>query len=131
MQITLEQMIIVEIHLGQIARYCHPKIATYTYSVKNGSHIIDVVKTRQKLAAAKEFVTRARMEEKDILFVGTQQHVIKEVEAIAHNSQSFSITERWLGGILTNWSTVQASILQLHRLERNQRENLWNYLPKR
>merc|ERR1740138_1001938 len=102
-------MMISGIHFGHPTRHWHPKIAAYTYGIRNGSHLIDLVKTEQQLKEAQKLVTRVRREGKESLFV----------------------RERWLGGILTNWFTVQASLLQLHRLERNKKEGPWELLPKK
>jgi len=131
MKITLEQMMVAGIHFGHPTHHWHPKIATYTYGVRNGSHLIDLVKTSRQLKKAQDLVTRVRREGKEILFVGTKKQAAKRIKERAHSSQSFFVRERWLGGILTNWSTVQASLIKLHRLEREKKRGPWDSLPKK
>jgi small subunit ribosomal protein S2 len=131
MKITLEQMMISGIHFGHPTRHWHPKIATYTYGIRNGNHLIDLVKTSQQLKEAQKLVTRVRREGKEILFVGTKKQSSQRIKERAESSQSFFVRDRWLGGILTNWFTVQASLLQLHRLEREKKEGPWELLPKK
>jgi small subunit ribosomal protein S2 len=131
MKITLEQMMISGIHFGHPTRHWHPKIAAYTYGIRNGSHLIDLVKTRKQLKEAQRLVTRVRREGKEILFVGTKKQSSQRIKERAQSSKSFFVRERWLGGILTNWFTVQASLLQLHRLERDKKEGPWESLPKK
>jgi small subunit ribosomal protein S2 len=73
MKVTLEQMMIAGIHFGHPTQHWHPKIASYTYGVRNGSYLIDLVKTSKKLREAQKLVTRVRREGKEILFVGTKK----------------------------------------------------------
>jgi len=131
MKITLEQMMIAGIHFGHPTHHWHPKISAYTYGTQNGSYLIDLVKTHQKLKEAQKFVTRVRREGKEILFVGTKPQASKRIKERAYSSKSFFVRERWLGGMLTNWFTVQASLLQLHRLERSQKNSPWESMQKK
>jgi small subunit ribosomal protein S2 len=117
--------------LGHPTCYWNPKIKVYTYGVKNGTHLIDLVKTRKQLKTAKKFLREVGRNKKEILFVGTKDQAEQAVEERAKASQSFFVTERWLGGILTNWSTIQASLLQLSRLEREEKNGSWISLSKK
>jgi small subunit ribosomal protein S2 len=119
------------IHLGHPVRYWNPKIAIYTYGVRNGIRLINLVKTYQQLKKAKKFLELSSKDGKSILFIGTKSQAAQSIKRRAQDSQSFFVRERWLGGILTNWSTVQTSLLQLHRLEREERKNSWNSLSKK
>jgi small subunit ribosomal protein S2 len=76
-------------------------------------------------------LTRIKRYGKNILFVGTKIQAAQTVREIAHVSQSFFVTERWLGGILTNWSTIQDSLLQLHHLRREKEKGAWASLSKK
>jgi small subunit ribosomal protein S2 len=93
--------------------------------------LIDLVKTYKQLEEAKKFLGRIRGYGRDILFIGTKSQAAKVVRERAKTSQSFFVSERWLGGILTNWSTVQGSLLQLHRLEREEEKGVWVHLSKK
>lgn len=131
MEFTLEKRIAAGIHLGHPVRYWNPKISIYTYGVRNGIRLIDLVKTYQQLREAQKFLTRRKRHGKNILFVGTKPQAIHAVKARAQASRSFFVRERWLGGMLTNWSTVQGSLLQLHRLEREKEKGSWASLSKK
>jgi small subunit ribosomal protein S2 len=123
MKVTLEQMIIAGIHLGHPTPRWHPKMITYTYGSRKGIHVIDLVKTRQQLEKAEQFLTKIRRKGRNILFVGTKKQAAEIIKDRAKATNSFFVRERWLGGILTNWSVVQASLLRLHYLERKQKES--------
>jgi len=131
MEFTLEKRIAAGIHLGHPVRYWNPKISIYTYGIRNGVRLIDLVKTSQQLKEAKRFLTRRRSYGKNILFIGTKPQAASIVKERAQESRSFFVRERWLGGILTNWSTVQGSLLQLHRLEREKEKGSWTSLSKK
>jgi small subunit ribosomal protein S2 len=131
MEFTLEKRIAAGIHLGHPVRYWNPKIAIYTYGVRNGIRLIDLVKTHRQLGEAKKFLTRMKRQGKHILFIGTKFQAKQTVKERAHRSKSFFVTERWLGGMLTNWSTVQISLIQLHRLGRENDKGSWISLSKK
>jgi small subunit ribosomal protein S2 len=131
MKVTLEQIIVVGIHLGHPTRQWNPKMSSYTYGIQNGIHLIDLVKTMQQIEKAQAFVREVRKSGKGILFVGTKYQAAEVIEEVAYASQSFFVNKRWLGGILTNWVTVQASLFQLHRLESEKNTGMWDLLPKK
>jgi small subunit ribosomal protein S2 len=93
--------------------------------------LIDLVKTHQQIREAKKFLARIKRHGKSILFIGTKQQATYTVKERAKASGSFFVRERWLGGILTNWTTVQGSLLQLHRLEREKGKGSWITLSKK
>jgi len=131
MKFTIEKRVAAGIHLGHPIRYWNPKIIRYTYGVRNGIHLIDLVKTRRQLKKAREFLKKASGEKKRILFIGTKRQAAEVVKERAKSSYSFFVVERWLGGILTNWTTVQASLLKLSRLEREEKKGSWTLLSKK
>jgi small subunit ribosomal protein S2 len=131
MKFTIEKGIAMGIHLGHPTRYWNPKIDSYTYGTRNGISLIDLVKTRRQLEKAKEFLKgRIAENNKNILFIGTKKQATHAIKERAEISLNFFVNERWLGGILTNWSTVKKSLLQLHRLEREEKKSSWISLPK-
>jgi len=131
MEFTLEKRITAGIHLGHPIRYWNPKIARYTYGIRNGIRLINLVKTHQQFKEAKKFLRRIKRHEKSILLIGTKDQAVKAIKENAKTSQSFFVRERWLGGTLTNWSTVQTSLLQLHCLEREKKKNAWAIFSKK
>jgi small subunit ribosomal protein S2 len=130
-QITLEQIVITGIHLGHPTRCWHPKIAPYIYGVRNGSHLIDLVVTRAQLDVTQRFLQQITREGKRILFVGSEPHTKQITEERALASQSFFVKGRWLGGTLTNLSTIQISLSQLSRLEQDESTGAWANLTKK
>jgi len=131
MEGLIEEIIIVGIHLGHATCLWHPKMKPYIYSARNGIHLIDLIKTCQQLEKAQKFVSRVRRNGNGILFVGTKVQAARAIRESAVRSKSFFVNKRWLGGMLTNLTTIQASLFQLHRLEREQRSGDWALLPKK
>jgi small subunit ribosomal protein S2 len=131
MKITLEQILITGIHIGNSVSSWNPKISRYIYGVQKGFYVLDLVKTYKQLVDAQIFITGVRREGKRILFVGTNVQVRIAVEERARASQSFFVRKRWLGGMLTNWTTIRSLLLQLHRLEREQRLGIWSVKRKK
>jgi small subunit ribosomal protein S2 len=131
MEFTLEKRIAAGIHLGHPTRYWNPKMGIYTYGIRSGVRLLDLVKTCRQLIEAKKFLRRMRRHGKNIFFVGTKTQAKQTVKESAKTSRRFFVRERWLGGMFTNWSTVQISLLQLHRLEREKEKGSWNSLSKK
>lgn len=131
MKVTLEQMIIFGIHLGHPTFHWNPKMSIYTYGIREGIHLIDLIKTRKQLTKAHDFVKRVRANGDRILFVGTKVQRAKSIQERAIESKSFYINKRWLGGTLTNWITIRQSLLQLHNLEQEKKKGKWDILPKK
>ena len=131
MKITLKQMIVVGIHLGHPKYQWYPIIAPYIYGVQDGAHLIDLVQTRKKIKEARQFVMNIVRKGKSVFFVGTKSQAAPTIREIACASQSVFVNERWLGGMLTNWSTIQTSLLQLHHFEREQEEGAWKSMQKK
>merc|ERR1712151_729009 len=119
------------IHLGHPVRRWNPKMAPYIYGVKNGSHLIDLVRTRNQLNEARHFLTIIAREGKCALFVRDKTHIGRIAIDGAFSSQSFFVRGRWLGGTLTNWSTIQISLLQLHSFIRSKKKCVLTGLKKK
>lgn len=119
------------IHLGHSRRVWNPKMTPYIYMKSNNIHIIDLIQTYSHLKQASRFLARATASGKTILFVGTKKQSSKLVSEIAKSCNSFFVTERWLGGLLTNWVTIQNSITKLNKLEFQEKNNYFEGLPKK
>jgi small subunit ribosomal protein S2 len=89
MTFTLEKRITANIHLGHPTRYWNPKIAIYTYGVRNGVHLIDLIKTCKQLDIAKKFLSKIQQEKGDILFIGTKRQAAQPIKESATASKSF------------------------------------------
>lgn len=131
MTTTLEEMVQLGIHLGHQARKWNPKMAPYIYDKRNGTHIIDIVQTVSQLKEVSTFLTKAASENKTFLFVGTKKQISHIVKDAALNCQSSYLTQRWLGGMLTNWQTMRKSILRLTELKAQEKNGYFNAMPKK
>lgn len=106
------------VHFGHKTSHWHPKMAKYIHSKRQDSHIIDLVKTVEGLEAALPFLTKVAASGKQILFVGTKKHTKDLIREVAIAAGQPYVTERWLGGTLTNVSTVAQQIKKLKDLEK-------------
>ena len=113
----VQSLIEAGIHYGHRTSGWNPKMTPYIYGKKNGIHIIDVRETIKGLLLAKKFITRTVAEGKDVLFVGTKRQARPAIEAACEESGMHYVTERWLGGTLTNFRTIRARLKRLEELE--------------
>ncbi len=104
-------------HFGHKTSRWHPKMAPYIHSKRNGSHIIDLTKTVEGLNEALDFLAKTASEGKQVLFVATKNQAQEIVKETAEALGMPYVTERWLGGMLTNWNTISAQIKVLKDLE--------------
>ena len=104
-------------HFGHKTERCHPKMAPYIHSKRNGTHIIDLTKTVDSLEQALAFLNKTAAEGKQILFVGTKRQAQDSVKKVAEELNMPYVTERWLGGMLTNWNTIGGRVKHLQELE--------------
>ena len=105
------------VHFGHQTRRWNPKMREYIFGERNGIHIIDLQKTLKMFKDAARFVTEAASQGKTVLFVGTKRQAQEAVASEAERCEMYFINSRWLGGLLTNWATVQNSIKRLKELE--------------
>ena len=119
MAVTVDIKALLEagVHFGHKTSRWHPKMAPYIHSKRQDSHIIDLTKTVEGLDVALPFLTRVAANGKQVLFVGTKKHTKEIVKATAESIKQPYVTERWLGGILTNVATVGQQIKKLKDLE--------------
>jgi small subunit ribosomal protein S2 len=128
---TLEEMVQLGLHLGHQARKWNPKMAPYIYSKRNGTHIIDIVQTVSQIKEVSKFLTKTASEGKTFLFVGTKKQISQIVKNAALDCNSYYLTQRWLGGMLTNWQTMKTSIARLNELKVLEKYGHFNTMPKK
>jgi len=128
---TLEEMVQLGLHLGHQARKWNPKMAPYIYGKRNGTHIIDIVQTVSQLKEVSKFLTKAASEGKTFLFVGTKKQISHIVKEAALECNSYYLTQRWLGGMLTNWQTMKTSIARLTELKVLEKYGQFDTMPKK
>src|ERR1700753_1981273 len=115
--VDIKQLLEAGAHFGHQTSRWHPKMAQYIHSKRGGSHIIDLTKTVEKLEVALSFLSEVASKDKQILFVGTKRQAQDIVKKLAEDTKQPYVTERWLGGMLTNWKTIGAQIRHLVDLE--------------
>ena len=104
-------------HFGHKTSRWHPKMAPYIHSKRNGSHIIDLVQTVDKLETALDFIEKTAAQGKQVLIVGTKRQVHDIALQLANETKMPYVVERWLGGMLTNYNTINVRIKHLKDLE--------------
>lgn len=129
--ITLRKLLEAGVHYGHPTKKWNPKMGKYIYCPRNGIYIIDLNKTQAALIDAYKKLESIVLEGGKVLIVGTKDSAKEIVEAEATRSGSFYITNRWLGGILTNFKTIQTRIRKLKDLESDEADGVWEKLPKK
>lgn len=115
--VDIKKLLEAGAHFGHKTSRWHPKMAPFIHSKRNGSHIIDLTKTVEGLNVALDFMSQTAAEGKQVLFVGTKRQVQDIVKASAEEVKMPFVTERWLGGMLTNWPTIGGRVKRLKDLE--------------
>ncbi|MFZ5376753.1 MAG: 30S ribosomal protein S2 [Patescibacteria group bacterium] len=113
----LQQLLEAGCHFGHQKRKWHPKMAEYIYMEKNGVHIFDLVKTAAQLQTAYNYAYQLGKEGKTVIFVGTKRQAREVVRTAAEKAGVFHITQRWMGGLLTNWEQINKSIRRMIEIE--------------
>ena len=103
----------------------------FIYGQRNGIHIIDIVQTLVYLEETKQFLTKQSSDGKTILFVGTKRQAAPIIKSAAEECDSFYVNQRWLGGMLTNWSTIRTCIDKLNAMDKQEEEGKLAQLPKK
>ena len=116
-EVSLEKLLEAGVHFGHQTRRWNPKMKRFIFAERNGIHIIDLRKTLDRLKAAQQAVREVVLRGERILFVCTKKQLRGVVEEEAKNSGSYWVTERWLGGMLTNFQTIRQQIRRLKELE--------------
>lgn len=129
--ISMKQLLEAGVHFGHQTRRWNPKMAKYIFTERNGIYIIDLQKTVRKVDEAYEFVRSVAEEGKTVLFVGTKKQAQEAVKEEAIRSGQFFVNERWLGGMLTNFQTIQKRINRLKELEAMETDGTFDVLTKK
>jgi small subunit ribosomal protein S2 len=129
--VTLGELIDAGVHFGHQASRWNPKMFPYIYTEQNGIHVIDLVQTARLLTHASKYVQKAAKEGKRFLFIGTKRQAASIIAEEATKCQEFYINHRWLGGTLTNWSTVQNRVNYLKDLNSKEERGDFENLPKK
>ena len=129
--VAMKQLLEAGVHFGHQTRRWEPKMAEYIFQARNGIHIIDLQKTSKKLDEAYKFMKEQAEEGKTFLFVGTKKQAQECIKDAAIKSNMYYVDQRWLGGMLTNFKTIQASVKKLKDLEEMSQNGTFDVLPKK
>ena len=129
--VAMKQLLEAGVHFGHQTRRWDPKMAEYIFQARNGIHIIDLQKTSKKLDEAYKFVKEQAEEGKTVLFVGTIKQAQECIKEAAQKCNMYYVDQRWLGGMLTNFKTIQGRIARLNQLETMSTDGTFDLLPKK
>ena len=129
--ISMKQLLEAGVHFGHQTRRWNPKMAPYIFTERNGIYIIDLQKTVRKIDEAYMFVRDLAMEGKSILFVGTKKQAQESIESEAKRCGMYYVNNRWLGGTLTNFRTIQTRIKKLNEIDKMETDGQFDVLPKK
>lgn len=129
--VSLAQMMESGVHFGHQTRRWNPKMSPYIYTSRNGVHIIDLVQTAQLMEEAYTFMRTAAEQGKKFLFIGTKRQAAGIIAQEASRCGAYYVNQRWLGGMLTNWTTIKTRVERLKDLERRQESGALDLLPKK
>ena len=130
-KVTMKLLLEAGVHFGHQTKRWHPKMKPFVFTERNGIHIIDLQKTLKRLERAAEFIETISKEGKTILFVGTKKQAQDTIKSEAERSEMPYVTHRWLGGTLTNFSTIRQRIAYLLLQEDRKERGEFAYLPKK
>jgi small subunit ribosomal protein S2 len=127
----MKQLLEAGVHFGHQTRRWNPKMAPYIFTERNGIYIIDLQKTVKKLEEAYLFVREVSAEGKEVLFVGTKKQASDSIREEAVRAGAHYVNARWLGGMMTNFKTIQRRIQRLEQLHQMAEDGTFALLPKK
>lgn len=129
--ISMKQLLEAGVHFGHQTRRWNPKMKKYIFVERNGIYIIDLQKTVKKLEEAYEFMRQVGQDGGKVLFVGTKKQAQDAIKEEAERSGNYYINQRWLGGTLTNFGTIQKRVARMKEIEKMEEEGIFDVLPKK
>ena len=129
--ISMKQLLEAGVHFGHQTRRWNPKMKKYIFTERNGIYIIDLQKTVKKVEEAYKYVKELAANGGTMLFVGTKKQAQDSVKEEAIRSGMYYVNQRWLGGTLTNFETIQKRIARLKDIERMEEDGTFDVLPKK
>ena len=129
--ISMKQLLEAGVHFGHQTRRWNPKMKEYIFTERNGIYIIDLQKTVKKIDEAYAFVRDIAMNNGTVLFVGTKKQAQDSIEQEAKRCEMFYVNQRWLGGLLTNFKTIQTRIAKLNQINKMEADGDFDLLPKK
>ena len=130
-KVDLTQLIESGAHFGHLTRRWNPKMKSYIFMEKNGIHIIDLKKTHKYLAESADALSKLVSDGKKVLFVGTKKQAKSVIETEAKRCEQNWVSERWLGGMLTNFATIRKSVKRLSNIEKQESDGTFEKITKK
>ncbi len=130
-RLNLETLLAAGSHFGHLTRRWNPKMKEFIFMERNGIHIIDLKKTQNKVDAAFDAIKKIAEDGEDILFVGTKKQAKEIVKGEAKRCNNYYITDRWLGGTLTNFGTIRKSIKHMKNLDKMSTDGTYENISKK
>ena len=129
--ISMKQLLEAGVHFGHQTRRWNPKMARYIFTERNGIYIVDLQKTVKKIDEAYAFLRSVAEEGKSVLFVGTKKQAQEAIREESERAGQFYVNERWLGGMMTNFQTIQKRVARLQELEAMEEDGTFEVLTKK
>lgn len=129
--VSMKQLLEAGVHFGHQTRRWNPKMAEYIFTERNGIYIIDLQKTVRKLEDAYNFVRELSANGQSVLFVGTKKQAQDSVKEEAERAGAYFVNARWLGGMMTNFTTIRHRIDRLRQLRAMEEDGTFDLLPKK
>jgi len=129
--VSMKQLLEAGVHFGHHTRRWNPKMAEYIFTERNGVYIIDLQKTVKKIEEAYDFVRELSEKGETVLFVGTKKQAQDSIREEAERVGMYYVNARWLGGMLTNFTTIKTRIERLAQLRKMQEDGTFDLLPKK
>lgn len=129
--ISMKQLLEAGVHFGHQTRRWNPKMKKYIFVERNGIYIIDLQKTVKKLEEAYNFMRQVGQDGGKVLFVGTKKQAQEAIKEEAERSGNYFINQRWLGGTLTNFGTIQKRVKRMKDIEKMEEDGTFAVLPKK
>lgn len=129
--ISMKQLLEAGVHFGHQTRRWNPKMKKYIFVERNGIYIIDLQKTVKKLEEAYDFMRQVGQDGGKVLFVGTKKQAQEAIKDEAERSGNYYINQRWLGGTLTNFGTIQKRVARMKEIEKMEENGTFDVLPKK
>lgn len=130
-QVTMKAMLDAGVHFGHQTQRWNPKMKPYVFTNRGGIHIIDLHKSVERAKKAADFVKDIAANGGRLIFVGTKKQAVEPIQEAAQKSGQFYVTKRWLGGMLTNFSTIKASIDRLRKIDQMREKGELEFFSKK
>ena len=130
-QVTMKEMLDAGVHFGHQTQRWNPKMKPFVYTSRGGIHIIDLQKTVVRANNAAEYVKEVAANGGRLIFVGTKKQAVEPIAEAAQKCGQYYVTKRWLGGMLTNFETIKASIARLRKIDQMREKNELDFFTKK